>query len=94
MLVPWCGRAMWVFDVARKRGMRNAHRNLTDKLRQNTVAKYKHVGQNIFKILDKLPFQTQTGSSQPLCIDGYMNGTRSRGRNRSSCLLMTSFLFL
>ena len=74
-------------------GKRNAHRNLVDKLRLNTVAKYKHVGQNVFKTLDKLPFQTQTGSSQRLCINGYMNGTRSRRRSRSVCLLMTSFLF-
>jgi len=34
------------------------------------------VGQDIFNILDKLPFQTQRGSSQRLYIDGYMNGTR------------------
>jgi len=49
---------------------------------------YKHVGQNIFKILDKLPFQTQTGSSPLLYIDGYMNSTRSRWKIGSVCLLV------
>ena len=48
LLAAWCGRASWVFEVARKREMRNAHRILVDKLRENTVAKYKHVGENVF----------------------------------------------